>query len=72
MPRLLATSDAPYAMQPLAPAESRRRGWTANRLPTSRHPWPRPSKSFSGSSAASIDVCDEITCAPDCARCRGP
>jgi hypothetical protein len=56
--------SASYAMQPLAPAESRRRGWTANRLP-SRHPWPMHSKSFTDWSAASIDVCDAIRYAPD-------
>jgi hypothetical protein len=34
------------------------RGWTANRLPTSQLPLLMPSKSFNGSSAASIDVSD--------------
>src|SRR5512133_626984 len=34
------------------------RGWTANRLPRSQPPLPMPSKSFTGSSAASTDVPD--------------
>jgi hypothetical protein len=45
-------------MQQWVPGSSRPKGWTANRLPTSQPPLPMHSKSFTGSSAASIDVSD--------------
>jgi hypothetical protein len=40
------------------PGSSKPKGWTANRLPMSQPPVHMPSKSFTGSSAASIDVSD--------------
>jgi hypothetical protein len=56
--RPLATFDAPSGMRPLAPGYSRWKGWTANRLPTSRPRLPMLFRSFTGSSASSIDVSD--------------
>jgi hypothetical protein len=58
MPRQFRTLDGPCAMLLLVPGWSRQRGWTANRLPMSPPLSKMPSKSYTGSSAASIDVSD--------------
>ena len=49
---------APCGMRPLVPGLSKLRVWTASLLPMSQHRSPLPWKSFTGASAALIDVSD--------------
>jgi hypothetical protein len=55
-PRPYGTSDARSGTPPLVLGYFKSRGWTSNRLTTSLSPLAMHSKSFTGSSAALIDV----------------
>ena len=56
----------------LSPVPLRLVGWTSNRLPTLRPPLPLHSKSFTGSSAASIDLSDATKDSPTSLAPKGP
>jgi hypothetical protein len=57
-PRPLETLNARSGMRPPMPGLSKLRVWTASRPPMSQPRWQLPWKSFTGSSAALIDVSD--------------